>query len=218
MRIDERLWFILAEISEPVYNRLGMSGRWDKIDKVLQEVFFVTGNSHKLKEVEAVLGKMRHVNLDLPELQELEPRKVVIAKAQAALQQGYSPVLIEDTSLSLPALNGLPGPLIKWFLKALGGEGVHQLAASRNDCRAEVRTIFGLALGPQSFIYGEGVVFGHVVAPRGTGFGWDAIFQPDGSSKTMGEMTPEEKAASSMRVKALHDLRTQLERFHNGIS
>jgi inosine/xanthosine triphosphate pyrophosphatase family protein len=31
----------------------------------------------------------------------------------------------------------------------------------------------------------------------------------------MGEMTKEEKASFSMRVKALHDLRTQLERFYN---
>jgi inosine/xanthosine triphosphate pyrophosphatase family protein len=74
-----------------------MKGRWEKVDKVLQEVYFVTGNSHKLREVEAILGKMRHVDLDLPEIQELEPRKVVIAKAQAAIGQGYSPVLIEDT-------------------------------------------------------------------------------------------------------------------------
>jgi inosine triphosphate pyrophosphatase len=191
-----------------------MSARWDKVDKVLQEVFFVTGNIHKLREVEAILGTMRHVDLDLPELQELEPRKVVIAKAQAALGQGYSPVLIEDTSLSLTALNGLPGPLIKWFLKALGGEGVYQLAASKQDCSAEVRTIFGLALGPQTFIYGEGAVQGEVVSPRGSGFGWDSIFQPQGSAKTMGEMTPEEKSTFSMRTKALHDLRVQLERFH----
>jgi len=191
-----------------------MSSRWDKVDKVLQEVFFITGNSHKLREVEAILGTMRHVDLDLPELQELEPRKVVIAKAQAALAQGYSPVLIEDTSLSLFALNGLPGPLIKWFLKALGGEGVYQLAASKQNCSAEVRTIFGLALGPQTFIYGEGVVQGEVVSPRGTGFGWDSIFQPQGSLKTMGEMPPEEKSLFSMRTKALHDLRVQLERFH----
>jgi inosine triphosphate pyrophosphatase len=194
-----------------------MSERWDKVDKVLQEVFFVTGNSHKLREVEAILGKMRHIDLDLPEVQELEPRKVVIAKAQAALAQGYSPVLIEDTSLSLDALNGLPGPLIKWFLKALGGEGVYQLAATKGNCGAEVRTIFGLALGAQSFIYGEGVVRGAVVAPRGTGFGWDAIFSPEGSTKTMGEMSVEEKASWSMRTKALHDLRVQLERFHKGV-
>lgn len=187
-----------------------MVGRWDSIDKVLQDVFFVTGNQHKLREVESVLGKMRHVDLDLPELQELEPRKVVIAKARSAISQGYCPVLIEDTALSLPALNGLPGTFIKWFLKALGVEGVFELAASKGDCRAEVRTIFGLALGEQSFIYGEGVVQGLVVSPRGTGFGWDAIFQPEGSEKTMGEMSLEERGPFSMRVKALHDLRANL--------
>jgi non-canonical purine NTP pyrophosphatase (RdgB/HAM1 family) len=142
----------------------------------------------------------------------------VIAKAQAALQQGYSPVLIEDTSLSLSALNGLPGPLIKWFLKALGGEGVYQMGLSRNNCEAEVRTIFGLALGPQTLIYGEGVVPGKVVQPRGRGFGWDSIFQPDGSELTMGEMTAEQKASFSMRVRALQDLRLQLERFHASIA
>lgn len=194
-----------------------MSQRWHKVDSFLQDVFFVTGNRFKLAEVEAVLGKMRHIDLDLPEVQELDSRKVVIAKAQAALQQGYSPVLIEDTSLSLHALNGLPGPLIKWFLKALGGEGVYQMGVSRNNCDAEVRTIFGLALGPQTLIYGEGVVPGKVVAPRGRGFGWDAIFQPSGSELTMGEMTAEQKSTFSMRVRALQDLRQQLERFHASI-
>lgn len=189
-----------------------MTARWKEIDQILQNVFFVTGNRFKLAEVEAVLGQMKHVDLDLPEIQELEPRKVVIAKAQAAILQGYSPVLIEDTSLSLRALNGLPGPLIKWFLKALGGEGVYQLAQTKGDCSAEVRTIFGLALGPQSFVYGEGAVVGRVVSPRGSGFGWDSIFEPEGSSKTMGEMTPEEKSTFSMRVLALHDLRQQVSR------
>lgn len=191
-----------------------MTDTLDAIDKILQEVFFITGNAHKLREVEAILGSMRHVNLDLPELQELEPRKVVIAKAQAALEKGYSPVLIEDTSLSLRALNGLPGPLIKWFLKAIGGEGVYHMAHSKGDCHAEVRTIFGLAFGPQTFIYGEGVVLGSVVSPRGTGFGWDAIFCPEGSEKTMGEMTQEEKTSCSMRTLALHDLREQLARYY----
>lgn len=195
-----------------------MTDRWQKVDSFLQDVFFVTGNQFKLAEVEAVLGKMRHVDLDLPEVQELDSRKVVIAKSQSALNQGYSPVLIEDTSLSLTALNGLPGPLIKWFLKALGGEGVYQLANSKSDCDAEVRTIFGLALGPQTLIYGEGVVHGKVVPPRGRGFGWDSIFQPHGSEKTMGEMTPEEKSSFSMRVLALQDLRQQLERFHSSIA
>jgi inosine triphosphate pyrophosphatase len=202
------------EDREIASSKLHMRERWAQVDKILQDVFFVTGNRYKLLEVESVLGKMRHIDLDLPEIQELAPRKVVIAKAQAAMAQGYCPVLIEDTSLSVVRMNGLPGPLIKWFLQSMGGEGLYRMASSLGSCEAEVRTIFGLALGPQTFIYGEGFLTGEVVAPRGGGFGWDAIFQPTDSTKTFGEMDPNERAAMSMRVKALHDLRAQLERFN----
>jgi len=187
-------------------------------EKFLKGVYFVTGNPLKVRDVQAVLGTMRHVELDLPEIQELEPRKVVVAKAKAAVEQGYSPALIEDTSMSLAALNGLPGPLIKWFLKALGGDGLYHLAAQKKNVQAEVRTIFGLALAPQTIIYGEGVIHGQIVAPRGGGFGWDAIFQPKGSSKTFGEMEPEERSANSMRILALQDLKVQITRFPGALA
>jgi XTP/dITP diphosphohydrolase len=45
------------------------------------------------------------------------------------------------------------------------------------------------------------------VAPRGTnGFGFDAVFLPEGSAKTYGEMSPDEKGAVSHRGKALKAL------------
>jgi XTP/dITP diphosphohydrolase len=54
----------------------------------------------------------------------------------------------------------------------------------------------------------EGRVFGHVVwPPRGAqGFGYDPLFQPDGHSRTFGEMSAEEKHGidwSSAEPKAL---------------
>ena len=39
------------------------------------------------------------------------------------------PVIVEDTSLCFNALNGLPGPYIKWFLEKLGSDGLHKLLA-----------------------------------------------------------------------------------------
>ncbi len=53
---------------------------------------------------------------------------------------------------------------------------------------------------------------GTVVSPRGTnGFGWDAIFQPERSSKTFAEMTAAEKNQFSMRRLAVEGLRRHLE-------
>ena len=192
-----------------------MSHYREKADQFLRTVSFVTGNHYKAREVAQVLGAVRHIDVDLPEIQELDPRKVVLAKAKAAVERGYSPVLVDDTSMSLSGMNGLPGPLIKWFLKALGAEGMYRLAAHANDFRAEVRTIFGLAMGPQTILYGEASIAGEIVIPRGGDFGWDAIFQPGGGTKTLGEMTAEEKQAISIRRDALLDLRNQLERFHS---
>lgn len=179
--------------------------------KMLRRIHFITGNMNKVNEVKAILGEVRHVNIDLPELQEMDPRRVVLAKAQSALQQGYKPVLIEDTSLSIPSCGGLPGPLVKWFLKGLGAEGLVKFAASHGEPHAEARTIFGLAFGPQTILYGEGVIRGTLVNPRGEGFGWDSVFQPHGSSTTFGEMKVEEKNKYSMRALALHALKRQVE-------
>ena len=181
-----------------------------KIKEFLSKVLFITGNRHKLEEAIRVLGPLQHLDIDLPEVQELDPRKVVLAKAKSALEHGYSPVLIEDTSFSLKALNGLPGPLIKWFLKAIGGEGLYKIAEMKRDHSVTVTTIYGLALGPQSIIYGEGRSEGRIVSPRGGGFGWDSVFEPNGSKKTFGEMSPEQKEKYSMRTIALHELQNQI--------
>jgi XTP/dITP diphosphohydrolase len=48
-------------------------------------------------------------------------------------------------------------------------------------------------------------------APRGThGFGWDAIFIPEGHARTFGEMTADEKDSMSHRRRAWDALRAVL--------
>jgi inosine/xanthosine triphosphate pyrophosphatase family protein len=50
-----------------------------------------------------------------------------------------------------------------------------------------------------------------VPAPTGEGgFGWDAIFRPDGAAHTFAEMGPTERAAYSMRRQAVERLRDRL--------
>lgn len=46
-----------------------------------------------------------------------------IQKCLSAFKIINGPVLIEDTALCFKALNGMPGPFIKWFLKAVGPDG-----------------------------------------------------------------------------------------------
>ena len=124
-----------------------------------------------------------------------------------------SELMVEDTSLSLDALGGLPGPLIKWFIAdgSLGLEGLADVAAARGNLQARATTWLGL-LEPSStglsLRFFEGTVRGRIVRPVGqSGFGWDPIFQPEGADKTFAQMTPEEKTRFSMQSLALDALR-----------
>jgi XTP/dITP diphosphohydrolase len=62
-------------------------------------------------------------------------------------------------------------------------------------------------------IFGQGVVQGTVASePRGKGgFGWDSIFVPNGSDRSYGEMTADEKNRISHRRLAFESLRNALD-------
>ncbi len=66
--------------------------------------------------------KLKQVDIDLPEYQGTV-KEIAERKCHFAAEQVDGPVLVEDTGLGFDALKGLPGPYIKWFLKAVGPEG-----------------------------------------------------------------------------------------------
>ncbi|GAB2295376.1 hypothetical protein Dimus_029547 [Dionaea muscipula] len=170
-------------------------------------VTFVTGNPKKLEEVKAILGNsipFQSLKLDLPELQG-EPEDISKEKARLASIHVNGPVLVEDTCLCFNALQGLPGPYIKWFLQKIGHEGLNNLLAAYEDKSAYALCVFSLALGPGvEPITFAGKTMGKIVAARGpTDFGWDPIFQPDGFEQTYAEMQKEVKNRISHRSRAL---------------
>lgn len=176
----------------------------------MKPLFFITGNTDKLREVRALIPAVQGINLDLAEIQELDAHKIIAAKLAEAQKYQTGMFLVEDTSLTLDAMNGLPGPLVKWFLKAVGLEGIYQLTRVCQSTRATARTLIGYA-DEDGVHFFEGSLCGTLVPPRGTdGFGWDPLFQPDGSEKTFAEMRSEEKRQWSMRTRAVEALRQYL--------
>eukprot|EP00262_Sarcandra_glabra_P008654 TRINITY_DN22269_c0_g1_i1.p1 TRINITY_DN22269_c0_g1~~TRINITY_DN22269_c0_g1_i1.p1 ORF type:complete len:205 (-),score=38.25 TRINITY_DN22269_c0_g1_i1:122-736(-) len=170
-------------------------------------VTFVTGNAKKLEEVRTILGNsipFQSLKLELPELQG-EPEAISKEKARLAAKEVNGPVLVEDTCLCFNALNGLPGPYIKWFMEKIGHEGLNNLLKAYEDKSAYALCVFSLALGsnvePLTFL---GKTEGKIVPAKGPAdFGWDAVFQPDGYQQTYAEMPKEEKNKISHRFKAL---------------
>lgn len=183
----------------------------------MSTITFVTGNANKLREVVSILatdqgsvGKFTITNksLDLMEIQGTTD-EVTIHKAKSAAEIVGGPVLVEDTSLGFEAMNGLPGPYIKWFVEAVGLTGIVDMLYKFENKSANAITCLGYCPGPGcEVMLFQGVTKGTIVDSRGpTNFGWDSVFQPEGFDQTYAEMTKEVKNSISHRYKALAKLK-----------
>ena len=89
---------------------------------------FVTSNDDKRREAARILGvELQAESPGVPEIQALDLREVAAEnarEARRALGDPEAPVLVEDSGLVVEAWNGLPGAFTKWFMEAVGNEGI----------------------------------------------------------------------------------------------
>lgn len=171
-------------------------------------LYFITGNQNKVAEMKSIVPDIEQMEIDLPEIQEIDPREIIKAKLEEAMKHHSGPFIVEDTSLVVNSMNGLPGPFIKWFLQSVGIDGIWKMASVFGETDAKAQAIIGYAKDADNIQFFKGSVQGKIVEPRGEArFGWDPIFQPDGFEKTFAEMTPEEKNAISHRKQAATKLK-----------
>src|SRR5919112_1927024 len=185
--------------------------------KRIMKAIFVTTNEHKRREVEEILGvALKRADLDLPEIQAIDPAEVAAEKARAAreaLGDTDLPVLVEDSGLMVDAWGGFPGALTKWVMQSVGNEGLLRLLALENDRSASAVCVVALATAEGEVRTFRGEVQGTVAGnPRGEGgFGYDPVFVPGWSEETYAEMG-EAKNADSHRARAFRALKEWLER------
>lgn len=170
-------------------------------------LYFITGNKGKLSEAKTIIPEIEGLDIDLPEIQEIDAKKVIEAKLLEARKHHKGEFVVEDTSLYFVAIPGLPGPLIKWFLKTIGNKGMADLVEKYNSTSAKAVNLLGYINEGGEIEYFEGSIEGTIVQPRGeNGFGWDPIFLATGQDRTFAEMDQEEKNKISMRKVAFTKL------------
>jgi XTP/dITP diphosphohydrolase len=197
----------------------------------MNTIIFATHNAHKVEEVKSILGAKLNIlslaeagiNTDIPEpyptLEENARQKAeVIHRLTGANCFG------EDTGLETEALNGEPGVKSARY----AGEdrsfenNIDKLLGSLRDKenrRAQFRTVICAIFDGKEKIF-EGICKGTIIAERrgSGGFGYDAVFIPDGAARTFAEMPLDEKNLFSHRKKAIEKLTTFLEKMNSGES
>lgn len=152
-------------------------------------MYFITGSQNKLNEARLIMGDIDSLDIDLPEIQSLDSHEIIREKLLEATKHHKGEFIVEDTSLYINSLNGLPGPLIKWFMKTIDNEGIWRILTDYVDKSAVARTCVGYSDKNGDIFFFEGEIEGKIVEPRGeTKFGWDPIFMPKGYDKTFAEM------------------------------
>jgi XTP/dITP diphosphohydrolase len=184
------------------------------------KAIFVSTNEHKRREVQEILGfELEWVDLDLPEIQAIEPAEVAAEKVRAARQALGAPdlpVLVEDSGLMVDAWNGFPGALTKWLMRSVGNDGLLRILPPGEDRSARAVCVVALAEPDGTVRTFRGEVPGTLASePRGAGgFGYDPVFVPGWSSMTYAEMG-EGKNADSHRARAFRAVREWLADVNN---
>ncbi len=179
----------------------------------MKDFVFVTGNQDKITMLEKFLGTtIKTHELDLAEIQSLDIYEVAEQKARDAYKILKKPVLIDDVSLEIHALKGLPGPFVKFFLQSVGPAGICNMAGLKADRSATARIVFGYFDGAQYHCI-DGVIEGSIAAkPKGdttklTQMGWNPIFIPNGQTKTIAQMDEDDLLHHTPRGQAIPKLK-----------
>lgn len=178
---------------------------------------FATGNINKQQEIAALLQlpleQVEFVSLDIEEIQSDNPEVVVSAKARAAYEANHhQPVIVEDTSLNIPAINYLlPPTFVKYWAsdRQKRDQVCNMVPANRPEAYAQV--LLAVFDGTEVHIR-RGVTSGTIAEiPIGNdNFGWDDIFIPDsGDGRTYAQMNLVEKNKTAPRAKAFQALTTE---------
>ncbi len=194
------------------------------------KLIFATNNQNKVAEVKAALTygleiitlKEADINIDIP-----EPHNTLEENAREKANVIYNLTnqncFSEDTGLEVVALNGEPGVRSARYAgdNANNKNNIALLLQNMQNIKernAQFKTVISLMLNDVEYQF-TGVCTGKIIQEEigEMGFGYDAIFVPDGAKKTFAEMSMEEKNKYSHRKKALAKLIDFLNK-HNGKS
>ena len=191
------------------------------------EIVIASKNLGKIAEFKRILGEVGIsiiTDIEFPDVDESGStfEENALLKAHAISRYTNLPVLADDSGLAVDYLGGAPGIFSARWSGVHGDDGanIKRLLEDLNGVALENRGakfIAVLALvrpdGEELLVRGElrGKIRNQPVGVNG--FGYDPIFEPENSNRTLGEMSAAEKDAISHRSKALTELTPRIRPF-----
>ena len=191
------------------------------------KLIIASNNAHKIGEIKKILSGKFEVILSLREAgidhETVEDGNTFMEnarkKAREIAEISGCAALADDSGICAHALDGAPGIYSARFAGEHGNDAENnalllERLADKEDRTAHYTAAVALIFPDGREVLSEGYMYGSIINEyRGTGgFGYDPLFVPDGESRTVAEMTAEEKNAISHRANALRGLLEKLEK------
>lgn len=188
-------------------------------------LIIASNNAHKIYEIKKILGarfdsilSLREAGIDHETVEDGTTfMQNALKKASEIAEISGSYALADDSGICAHALDGAPGIYSARFAGCHGDDEANNLLlleklADKEDKGAHYTCAMALCCPDGTAITAEGYMYGTITSDRrgDRGFGYDPLFVPDGETRTVAEMTDEEKNAISHRGKALELLLSKL--------
>ena len=196
----------------------------------MNKVVLASSNSHKLKELQAMLSAFDFellsltdvglAGLDIPEEGDTFEANSLYKAEVVSRMTGY-PAIADDSGLMVAQLNGAPGVYSARYAgepksdRANNAKLVDALkGVPESDRRAKFVTVITFYINENTILTARGEVEGRILEKeRGVGgFGYDPLFYVESLGKTFAELSSEEKNAISHRGRAIKELQSMLVR------
>ena len=189
------------------------------------KLIIASNNKHKIYEIKKILGDRFSEILSLCEAgidhETVEDGATfmenALKKAREIAEISGCPALADDSGICAHALDGAPGVYSARFSGVHGNDIENnklllEMLREKEDKSAHYTAAIALVYPDGKEITAEGYMYGTITEDwRGDrGFGYDPIFVPDGDTRTVAELTDEEKNAISHRGNALISLLEKL--------
>jgi XTP/dITP diphosphohydrolase len=176
------------------------------------EIIFATSNLHKIEEARGIIGNLATLispaqlgfTDDIPEESPTLEGNALF-KANYLWSKLHRECFADDTGLEVEALGGAPGVRSARYAsdECDPVKNMQKLLKELNDKtnrRAQFRTVLVFIQNGERYFF-EGTLKGLITEkPAGVGgFGYDPLFTPDGYTKTLAEISFEEKNIISHR-------------------
>jgi len=156
----------------------------------MKPIFFITGNAHKFQIAQKALAdagiELIQKELETPEIQSVSIEEIASFSAEWACDLLKEPVIVSDVGYYIEALNGFPGPFIKYINEWLNADDILRLMAGKENRNVMVKDCLAYCEPSKKPILFCDFAKGYIANKKGSKgrTSINEIFIPEGYEKT----------------------------------